>query len=141
MTRLQLVARYTLFAVVATLCNLGVQRLVLGAADAAHPPLAYAAAIGFGTLAGLLVKYVLDKRWIFRDIEAGLQAHARKFSLYTLMGVVTTLIFWCAETLFWLMWHTHTMRELGAVLGLAIGYFVKYRLDRKYVFRTRWAAP
>jgi hypothetical protein len=26
------------------------------------------------------------------------------------------------------------MREAGAVLGLTVGYVVKYRLDRRYVF-------
>jgi putative flippase GtrA len=38
------------------------------------------------------------------------------------------------ETAFWLTWRTDTMRELGAVIGLTIGYVVKYWLDRKYVF-------
>ena len=26
------------------------------------------------------------------------------------------------------------MREAGAVIGLGIGYFVKYELDRRFVF-------
>ncbi len=50
------------------------------------------------------------------------------------MGLVTTTIFWGAESLFWFVWHTQAMRELGAVLGLAVGYVVKYRLDRRFVF-------
>jgi hypothetical protein len=29
---------------------------------------------------------------------------------------------------------TDAMREIGAVIGLAIGYFVKYNLDKRYVF-------
>ncbi len=66
--------------------------------------------------------------------EAGLKAHGRKFTLYTLMGLVTTAIFWGSETLFWIVWRTDAMRELGAVLGLAVGYMVKYNLDRRYVF-------
>ena len=50
------------------------------------------------------------------------------------MGLITTAIFWGMETTFWLIWHTDMMRELGAILGLTIGYVVKYHLDRRYVF-------
>ncbi|WP_204318677.1 GtrA family protein [Pseudooceanicola aestuarii] len=130
MTRL--VVLYSLFAVLATLANLAVQRAVLAlAGDAA---VGFALAVICGTGAGLVLKYILDKRWIFDDRSAGLAAHGRKFGLYTLMGVATTAIFWGAETAFWLIWGTDLMRELGAVLGLAVGYVVKYRLDRRFVF-------
>lgn len=131
MTNLRLVLLYSAFAVIATLANLGTQRIVLSYnADLAG----FAAAVFLGTLIGLIIKYVLDKRWIFQDHSTGLKSHSRKFSLYTMMGVVTTLIFWCTETLFWLTWQTDAMRELGAIIGLAIGYVVKYNLDRRFVF-------
>lgn len=131
MSRTSLVFRYTLFAVLATLANLGAQRLVLLSGEGgAH----FAAAVLVGTALGLVVKYILDKRWIFADPETGLRAHGRKFGLYTAMGLVTTAIFWATETAFWLAFATHTAREVGAVLGLAVGYVVKYQLDRRYVF-------
>lgn len=126
-----LALRYIAFAGVATAFNLAVQRAVLGFAD--HPN-AYYPALLAGTVVGLLVKYLLDKRWIFADPSQGLSAHSRKFSLYTLMGVATTIVFWASETLFWLGWHTQAAREIGAMLGLSVGYFVKYRLDRRFVF-------
>jgi putative flippase GtrA len=53
------------------------------------------------------------------------------------MGLVTTAIFWGTETAFWMIWHTGMMRELGAVLGLLVGYVVKYNLDRRFVFTDR----
>jgi len=81
-----------------------------------------------------VVKYLLDKRWIFADAETGLRAHSRKFSLYSAMGLITTAIFWASETAFWLAFGTHEARELGAVLGLAAGYVVKYQLDKRFVF-------
>jgi putative flippase GtrA len=125
--------RYAGFAVVATLANLATQRLVLRfSAD----PMGFVLAVGAGTIAGLFVKYILDKRWIFFDQTTGLAAHGRKFSLYTLMGLVTTAIFWATETAFWWIWQTDAMRETGAVLGLTVGYVVKYRLDRRFVFRA-----
>lgn len=131
MSRTTLVFRYALFAVLATLANLGAQRLVLMTGEGhGH----FVAAVIAGTALGLVVKYALDKRWIFADTETGLRAHGRKFGLYTAMGLVTTAIFWATETAFWLAFETHTMREVGAVLGLAVGYVVKYRLDRRFVF-------
>jgi putative flippase GtrA len=131
MTLPMLILRYALFAVIATVANLGVQRLVLRLGD---ETLVYMAAVFLGTLVGLVIKYVLDKRWIFFDAGTGLRQHGAKFGLYTVMGLVTTTIFWGAETAFWLVWHTAAMRELGAVLGLAVGYVVKYQLDRRFVF-------
>ena len=95
-----------------------------------------ALAVVVGTAAGLVVKYILDKRWIFADRTTGVREHGRKFSLYTAMGLITTAIFWASETAFWLIWNTHEAREIGAVLGLAVGYVVKYQLDRRFVFNV-----
>ena len=125
----QLVIRYAMFAAIATVANLGVQRLVLSATSGW-----YIAALMSGTLVGLVVKYRLDKRWIFFDDRHGLRNETRTFSLYTLTGVGTTALFWGSETLFWLLGQTHTMREVGAVLGLTAGYVLKYNLDHKFVF-------
>jgi putative flippase GtrA len=123
--------RYILFAVIATIANLGSQRIILGIDDTRY---FFVGAIAIGTIVGLSIKYILDKRWIFRDMSAGLKAHGRKFSLYMFMGVFTTVIFWFLETVFWLIWKTDFMREIGAIVGLSIGYYVKFNLDKRYVF-------
>ena len=138
MTLRTLILRYAAFAVVATIVNLGVQRLVLGFGDSA---IYFALAMGAGTLAGLVVKYILDKRWIFYDLATGVKAHGEKFSRYTAMGLITTAIFWGTETAFWLIWQTDLMRELGAIIGLSIGYVTKYHLDRRYVFTDNRLEP
>jgi putative flippase GtrA len=130
-TPASLTFRYALFAMIAMAANLAIQRVVLqytGHAQAFH------LALLAGTLVGLVIKYAFDKRWIFADSSRGLAAHGRRFSLYTLMGAVTTALFWGTETLFWLTWQSHLAREIGAILGLSIGYLAKYRLDRRYVF-------
>ncbi|PVH30133.1 GtrA family protein [Pararhodobacter oceanensis] len=133
MSRASLVFRYSVFAVIATLANLGAQRLVLMLGETRAW---FALAMITGTALGLAVKYALDKRWIFADMSTGLRAHSRKFSLYSAMGLVTTAIFWASETVFWVVGQTHSAREIGAVLGLAVGYVVKYQLDRRFVFTT-----
>lgn len=122
--------RYAAFAVVATAVNLLTQRGVFAVyADGG----AVYGALALGTLTGLVTKYALDKRWIFADRSTGVANHARKFSLYSMMGVVTTVIFWGMELAFDTLlgggW-----RYIGGALGLVIGYVVKYRLDRRFVF-------
>ncbi len=133
MTLTQLVIRYSIFAVIATLLNLGSQRVVLGFMDGSA---ALMIAIFVGTGVGLVTKYLLDKYYIFADLRGGAVNHGKQFGLYTLMGVATTAIFWGMEYGFWAVWKTDTMRELGAVLGLAIGYVTKYQLDKRYVFTS-----
>lgn len=131
MTLQTLVLRYAAFAIIATMANLATQRAVLQLGDSG---VHFVAAMGAGTIIGLVIKYALDKRWIFYDQASGLRNHGQKFTLYTAMGLVTTAIFWGTEAAFWLIWHTDLMRELGAILGLSIGYVVKYNLDRRFVF-------
>lgn len=131
MSNLTLALHYSAFAIIATTANLGTQSAILAFDDQA---LVYYLALAAGTGIGLVVKYILDKTWIFADRSKGVAAHAQKFSLYTLMGVVTTLIFWATETAFWFAWQTHEARVAGALLGLGVGYFVKYQLDRRFVF-------
>ena len=137
MTLQTLILRYAAFAVVATIANLATQRFVLQFGETA---VHFAGAVGAGTFVGLVIKYVLDKRWIFYDVETGVKNHGRKLSLYTAMGLITTAIFWGTETAFWLIWHTDMIRELGAILGLSVGYVLKYNLDRRFVFTDRQLA-
>ena len=131
MTLEQLVIRYSAFAAIATLANLAMQRLSLSAYDGAG---GVPFAILMGTAVGLALKYILDKRWIFADHRGGLAVHGRLFGLYAAMGIFTTIIFWGTEYAFWVIWESHQMRELGAIIGLAIGYVTKYHLDKRFVF-------
>ena len=131
MTLSTLVFRDVVFAILATLVNLIIQRFVLWFGDGSAM---LALALAAGTATGLLVKYFLDKHWIFEDLSVGAIEITKKFSLYTVMGIFTTLLFWGTEILFWLTWRTDMMREIGAIVGLSIGYFVKYHLDKRYVF-------
>jgi len=140
-TGTSLALRYGGFAVIATVVNLGMQRIVLWGTSAAEvSPARFALAVAAGTLAGLVIKYLLDKRWIFFDQTSGARAQGAQFLLYALMGVVTTLIFWATETAFWIIWQTDLARETGAVLGLTVGYVTKYILDRRYVFNREGMA-
>lgn len=122
---------YTFFAILASFANLLTQRLVLSISKI---NLFYFLAITSGTLVGLIIKFFLDKSLIFFDKTKDIKSLGRKFTIYTTMGIFTTSIFWATETIFWLIWRQENMREMGAILGLMLGYILKYRLDKRYVF-------
>lgn len=127
---------YGLFGIISTAANLATQAVshAIWMPAPGAPDVAYWLALGAGTGAGLVVKYVLDKRWIFDDRTRGAAAHGRRFSLYTLMGVATTVIFWGTQTAFFMIWDSQAMLYLGGAIGLFIGYIVKYQLDKRFVF-------
>jgi len=126
-----ILVRYVLFAVAATLANLAAQEAVIRL----DPPHALALSILAGTAVGFALKYALDKKWIFYDAYTSHASEVRKIVLYAALSVVTTLVFWGVEVLFWTVWGTSFAKYSGAVLGLAIGYTAKYFLDRAFVFR------
>ncbi|HEX2147658.1 MAG TPA: GtrA family protein [Pseudorhizobium sp.] len=127
--------RYVLFAVISTVVNFAVQELAISAAPA--QPLMLS--IFLGTGAGFVVKYILDKKWIFYDGYTSRASEARKVSLYGMFSIVTTIIFWSFEVAFWTIWGTDLAKYTGGAIGLAIGYASKYALDRKFVFRAEGA--
>lgn len=129
---MNLVSKYILFCIVATLVNLLTQRIILGLIILGNN---YFIALIFGTFTGLITKYVLDKNYIFSDYDNSLKNNSKKFTIYTFNGIFTTLIFWGTESWFYFFYNTTFARELGAVIGLSVGYFFKYRLDKKYVFQ------
>ncbi len=126
-----LAIKYTIFALISTLFNLLFQYLsFLVYSDFAS----LYVAMFFGTLAGLVAKYILDKKFIFYHTPKDKKDDAKKFALYSLMGVFTTVIFWGTEIAFDTLSGNPNAKYLGAVIGLSIGYVIKYFLDKKYVF-------
>lgn len=122
---------YALFCAIAIVVNIGSQDLALQ-----FWPSGVWFSIIVGTGTGLVVKYILDKRFIFRFTPQNVGHDSKTFVLYTLMGVATTAIFWSFEYGFWLVFESARMRYLGGVLGLVIGYLAKYHLDKAFVFNT-----
>ena len=126
-----IVVKYTVFAVISTGCNLLFQYLSF----AVYSGFAgLYVAMFFGTLAGLVAKYILDKKYIFYHLVKDKKDDAKKFALYSLMGVFTTIIFWGTEIAFDALIQDPNAKYIGAIIGLSIGYVIKYFLDKKYVF-------
>jgi putative flippase GtrA len=128
---------YIFFACISTVSNIATQAVTV---RVYHGSLAIPASVAAGTAVGLVVKYLLDKRWIFRWKPQNTRHDAGTFLLYALTGVVTTAIFWGCEYFFAHKFQTEGMRYVGGVVGLAIGYVVKYRMDKIFVFSARASA-
>ena len=125
-------AKYVFFAAIATLLNLSAQYLSF---------VLYTdfgslyVAMFFGTLAGLLSKYILDKKYIFYHEPRNRKDDSKKFILYSFVGAFTTIPFVISEIAFDYLIDHEAAKYIGAVVGLTIGYASKYFLDKKYVFK------
>lgn len=124
---------YALLALIATVANLCVQDLSIRVWPGAFSVII---AMIAGTGAGLVIKYVLDKRYIFRFRARDAAHDSKTFMLYSVMGLATTVIFWGFELGFDYLFGTKHMRYVGGALGLAIGYVTKYYLDKRFVFKA-----
>ena len=125
----RLVFRYTAFCLLAMTVNLGFQFLAhrcLGAG--------FWLALVIGTTGGLVFKYVLDRNYIFEARGVGLGADISRFGLYSLLGILTTAVFWMTEWLGYQYLPLSYGRYFGGALGLIFGYALKYWLDRRWVF-------
>lgn len=132
----KLALSYLMFALIATVANIGAQDIFTRIYGGAY---SIVASVLIGTGVGLVVKYILDKRYIFRFQTRGAVHDSQTFVLYAIMGVATTVVFWGFEFGFEYIFETKEMRYLGGVIGLVIGYLSKYHLDKRYVFRTEVA--
>jgi putative flippase GtrA len=128
---MNIVLKYSFFSIAATIINIASQRFVFSYSASEN---IFLIAIITGTIAGFISKYIFDKYFIFNDFSAIPVEETKKLAKYSFFAVFTTLIFWLTEYIFWSIYQTHSAREIGAIIGLSIGYYLKYNLDKKYVF-------
>tara|TARA_B100000941_G_C27987171_1_gene293933 strand:+ start:39 stop:431 length:393 start_codon:yes stop_codon:yes gene_type:complete len=125
--------RYILFAILSTLVNLLSQFLTFVILDYTYETYI---AIANGTIAGLLVKYLLDKYYIF-NLNVKEYSSSNTFVPYILTSILTTIIFWFTELWFINYIQIPYTEYIGAIVGLSMGYTLKYFLDRDFVFNEK----
>ena len=94
--RRKIIFNYTLFSIYAILLNLFFQEfsfIILIKGNI------YVSII-VGTIAGLILKYYLDKKYIFNFNTDGVIKETKIFILYSITGIFTTFIFWTLELVF-----------------------------------------
>jgi putative flippase GtrA len=123
---------YALVSALATVANIGTQAVSMWLYSGAY---AVALSVLLGTAIGFPIKYVLEKKHVFGFKADNLGHDTRLFILYGFMGVFTTAIFWGIEFAFQVVFGTDAMRYLGGAIGLTLGSFIKYHLDKRFVFK------
>ena len=131
---MEIAVSYTIFALIATAANIGSQEISVQIYSGLY---SVTLSVLVGTIVGLVVKYLLDKKYIFRFTPKNRIHEGQTFVLYTLTGVLTTAIFWGMEFGFHYAFDSKTLRYVGGILGLAIGYILKYQFDKRFVFGAR----
>jgi putative flippase GtrA len=123
---------YALVSGLVTVVNIATQAAVVSFFSG---PWVIQLSVLLGTATGFPIKYVLEKKYVF-DFHADNLVHdTRLFILYGYMSVFTTLIFWGIEWAFHVVFETDAMRYLGGAIGLTVGSFIKYHLDKRFVFK------
>ncbi len=128
---ISLIAKYISFALIATILNLFTQYIFL---KMYYGIGSLYLAMFLGTLIGLVIKYILDKNYIFKYKINNKKEELKKIFLYSFLGIFTTLIFWSFEIAFDMIFEYDLAKYVGGSLGLALGYYLKYSLDKKIVF-------
>tara|TARA_B100000609_G_C16984934_1_gene315780 strand:+ start:112 stop:504 length:393 start_codon:yes stop_codon:yes gene_type:complete len=128
-----IITKYILFAVLSTAVNIFSQFLTFSMLDYEYE---IYVAIANGTISGLLVKYLLDKYYIF-DLNMSKYESKNTFAPYILTSIFTTIIFWFTELYFIKYVQISNTEYVGAIVGLSIGYTLKYFLDKNFVFNEK----
>jgi putative flippase GtrA len=131
---MRIALKYTIFAIIATIANIGSQDISIRLYVGEH---SLVVSVLIGTAVGLIVKYILDKKYIFQYQVKNVSHDTQTFALYTITGIITTAIFWGFEFGFNYLFLSKEMRYTGGIIGLAIGYFIKFQLDKRLVFVAR----
>jgi len=130
-TPVRIAALYSLFAVISVIINIGSQIVTISIYDGVY---AIEISILVGTITGLPLRYLLEKRYIFDFTTRNLTHDGKLFLFYSSMSIITTLVFWATEYAFHLIFDSAILRYIGGILGLTFGFYMKYLLDKRYVF-------
>lgn len=132
---MRIASLYILFAIIATTANLLTQALVTKLDPTRWK---FWSALAAGTAVGLIIKYLLDKRYIFAAHQIRTPKElTTSFFLYSLSGGLLTLLFWGTELGFHYGFpEWPSAKYVGGAISLAAGYWIKYHLDRRLAFSS-----
>ena len=118
---------YFLFAFLSSIVNLIGQHIFLNYFENLF------LAVVCGSAAALIFKYVLDSSIVF---EGNREINLKTFLTYAFIGACITPIIWIVEVTFLNIFGTVFMRDVGALIGIALAYYIKFEIDKRYVFNS-----
>ncbi|MBN2533570.1 MAG: GtrA family protein [Spirochaetales bacterium] len=133
---------YMIFAAICTGVNIGSQyilKLLLSPVEALQvlvfrQELYFYIQLVAGTFLGFVTKFILDKFIVFKQKYIDMGHTFKQLLVYSLNALLTTAIFWGFELSFKYVFAFKHSELIGGFIGLAIGYTVKFFLDKKLVF-------
>ena len=84
-----------------------------------------------------IFKYIIDKAIVFEvnGVLDSKKMKIRQFGLYLLFSFITTIIFWGIVLVFKMIFADQWAELVGTVVGLSVGYTIKFFLDSKIAFK------
>ena len=84
-----------------------------------------------------IFKYIIDKAIVFEvnGVLDSKRMKIRQFGLYLLFSFITTIIFWGIVLVFKMIFADQWAELVGTVVGLSVGYTIKFFLDSKIAFK------
>jgi putative flippase GtrA len=132
-SKLQVLSNYVVIGVLSAAINLSAQVLIIWAYKGAY---AVEFSILIGTVMGMPPRYFLEKRYVFSFTSENIFHDGKLFFQYSFYSTFTTLVFWSVEYSFHVIFNDDLMRYVGGVVGLTIGFYLKYQIDKRFVFRS-----
>lgn len=90
---------------------------------------------GVGLFSGFVLKYLLDKKFVFNDGYENRKTETKKAGMYALMSLLCTVISIGITAFVKYTFGPERAKDIGWFLGLLIGYTLKFYLDKRYVFK------
>lgn len=132
-SKFSLASLYVTIATFASITNLAIQAMVssqLSNVYAMEISMIVATAIVFP------FKFLIEKKYIFFSRTRSARKNAQSFIAYLVVSVFTVMIFWLIEYLTYLVFRTPQSIYAGALCGLALSFYTKYQMDKRYVFNS-----
>lgn len=128
---LRIAITYAAVSSLAVITNIATQILVIAIYIGADAVLI---SVVVGTIASIPVKYFFEKKYVFSFKSKNIIHETKLLFLYGLLGIFTTALFWLVEFCFHYFFQTDVMRFVGGVIGLTLALYIKYYLDKYFVF-------
>ena len=86
-----------------------------------------------GTIMTFFLRFYLEKNFVFLKDKFSFKTESMLY-MYFVSSIFTTLIFWIFEYSFHLFFDTDFLRYIGATIGLLVGFYIKYKIDKGLTF-------
>jgi len=131
--------KYMAYSFLTLILNIGIQSITLNITGRSTE--AVILAIVVATVVSFVVKFFIDKNIIFKTKKGHQNERRKQVLLYAVFSIGTTLIYILVEMIFHFSFDSADLyekkEEIGAIIGLLMGYSIKYIVDMKITFKEK----